>query len=43
MLSKLSKATYLDMKWKIREINVAEQANIPHFSELDDIGTPLRL
>ena len=43
MLSKLFKATYLDTKWKIREINVAEQANIPHFSELGDIGTPLRL
>ena len=31
------------MKWKNRDINVAEQASIPKFSKLDDIGTPLRL
>ena len=31
------------MKWKNYDINVAEQANIPKFSKLDDIGTPLRL
>ena len=31
------------MKWGNRDINVAEQANIPKFSKLDDIGTPLRL
>ena len=51
MLSKLSEAayyyyfflTYLDTKWENRDINVVEQANIPHFSKLDDIGTPLRL
>ena len=43
MLSKLSKAAYLDTKWENRDINVVEQANIPHFSKLDDIGTPLRL
>ena len=26
-----------------RDINVLEQANIPQFNRLDDIGTPLRL
>ena len=31
------------MKWENRDINVLEQANIPQFSRLDDIGTPLRL
>ena len=30
------------MKWEICDINVAEQTNIPKFSKLDDIGTPLR-
>ena len=30
------------MKWKNRDVNVVEQANIPQFSELDDIGTPIR-
>ena len=30
------------MKWKNRDVNVVEQANIPKFSKLDDIGTPLR-
>ena len=43
MLSKLSKAAYLDTKWENRDINVVQQANIPHFSKLDDIGAPLRL
>ena len=43
MLSKLSKVAYLDTKRENRDINVVEQANIPHFRELDDIGTPLRL
>ena len=32
----------LDMKWKNRDINIVEQENIPQFSKLDDIGTPLR-
>ena len=31
------------MKWKNRDVIVAEQTNIPQFSKLDDIGTPLRL
>ena len=31
------------MKWENRDINVLELANIPRFSRLDDIGTPLRL
>ena len=30
------------MKWENRDVNVVEQANIPKFSKLDDIGTPLR-
>ena len=43
MLSKLSKAGYLDTKSENCDINIVEQANIPHFSKLDDIETPLRL
>ena len=31
------------MKSKNRDINVVEQENVPQFSELDDIGTSLRL
>ena len=31
------------MKLENRNINVAELANIPKFSKLDDIVTPLRL
>ena len=31
------------MKWKNRDINVEEQANISQFSKLDDTGTLLRL
>ena len=31
------------MKWKNRDVIVAEQTNIPQFSKLDDIRTPLRL
>ena len=31
------------MKWANRDINVVEWANIPKFSTLDDIVTPLRL
>ena len=31
------------MKLENRDINVVEQANIPQFSKLDDVGTPLRL
>ena len=30
------------MMWECRNINVVEQAKIPKFSQLDDIGTPLR-
>ena len=37
------KPAVLDMKWKNRDINVIELANIPKFSKLDDIVTPLRL
>ena len=38
-----SKPAVLDMKWKNRDINVVERANIPKFSKLGDIVTPLRL
>ena len=31
------------MKWENRDINVVEWTNIPKFSKLDDIVTPLRL
>ena len=31
------------MKWENCDINVVEQANIPKFSSLDKIETPLRL
>ena len=31
------------MKWENRDINVVEWANIPDFSTLDDLMTPLRL
>ena len=31
------------MKWENRDIDVLEQTDIPQFSKLDDIGTPLRL
>ena len=31
------------MKWAMRDNNVVEWTNIPMFSELDDIATPLRL
>ena len=31
------------MKWESRDIDVLEQTNIPQFSKLDDIGTPLRI
>ena len=40
MLSKLSKSAYFDTKWENCDINVVEQADIPHFSKLDNIGTP---
>ena len=33
----------LDMKWANHDINVEEWANIPNFSALDDLVTPLRL
>ena len=33
----------LNMKWANRGINVSEWANIPKFSELDDLVTLLRL
>ena len=38
-----SKPPVLDMKWENRDANVVEEANIPKFSKLDNIGTPLRL
>ena len=31
------------MKWEDRDVNVLEQASIPQFSRLDDIGIPLRV
>ena len=31
------------MNWENRDINVVEQTNIPKFSKLDKIGTPVRL
>ena len=43
MLCKLSKVAYLDTKLENRDISVVEQAHIPYFRKLDDIGTSLRL
>ena len=37
------KPPVLDMIWGNRDINVIEWANIPKFSALDDLVTPLRL
>ena len=37
------KPPVLNMKWANRDINVVEWANIPKFSVLDDLVTPLRL
>ena len=37
------KLPVLDMKSADRDINVAEWANIPNVSALDDLVTPLRL
>ena len=37
------KPPVLDIKWANRDINVEEWANIPKFSVLDDLVTPLRL
>ena len=37
------KPPVLDMKWANGDINVVEWANIPKFSALDDLVTPLRL
>ena len=37
------KPPVLDMKWANGDINVVEWANIPKFSVLDDLVTPLRL
>ena len=36
------KTPVLDMKWSNRDINVVEWANIPRFSALDGLVTPLR-
>ena len=36
------KPPVLDMKWSNRDINVVEWANIPKFSALHDLVTPLR-
>ena len=37
------KPPVLNMKWANRDINVVEWANIPKFSALDELMTPLRL
>ena len=37
------KPLVLDKKWANRDMNVIEWANIPKFSALDDLVTPLRL
>ena len=37
------KPPVLDMKSANRDINVVEWTNIPNFSALDDLVTPLRL
>ena len=37
------KPPVLDMKWANRDINVVEWANIPNFSTLGDVVTPVRL
>ena len=37
------KPPVLDIKWANRDVNVIEWANIPKFSALDDLVTPLRL
>ena len=36
------KPPVLDMKWANRDINVLDWANIPKFSALDDLVTPLK-
>ena len=36
------KPPVLDMKWANRVINVLDWANIPEFSALDDLVTPLK-
>ena len=37
------KPPVLEMKWANLDINVVEWANIPQFSALDNLVTPLRL
>ena len=37
------KPPVLDVMWANHDINIAEWANIPKFSALDDLATPLRL
>ena len=37
------KPPLLEMEWENCDINVLQQANIPQFNRLDNIGTPLRL
>ena len=37
------KSPVLEMKWANCDINVAEWPNIPKFSALDNLVTPLRL
>ena len=37
------KPPVLDLKWANRDNNLVEWANIPKFSALDDLVTPLRL
>ena len=36
------KPPVLDMKWENRDINVVEWANIPRFSAIGDLVTPVR-
>ena len=37
------KPPVLDIKWANRDVNVVDWANIPKFSALEDLVTPLRL
>ena len=37
------KPSLLDIKWENCDISILERANIPKFSKLDDIVTPIRL
>ena len=39
-VSRTSDELFFDLKWENRDANVVDQANIPKFSKLDDIGIP---